>query len=242
MTLLPVSCTKAQSEQADGDDDNHNDPFLDILSASTIQYETVSRQTQWQLHQSAQSCVNSSLLELVVPLAAEPLGALDADELGAEPPLFVPDPPPCSEAPLSLPQLLVYHVLMAVLSDGLEQVPAHMVVNAPPDWVQTVWQKQDQAWSESLLPPLQLDCADVRTGQVCAHEGRLPLPCVSSCAVAVEARRMVATMLRSCIVLSNLWNASGRAQSSRSARSRQEMALSTPMSCRMGEVSDRTLQ
>jgi hypothetical protein len=94
------------------------------------------------------------------PLDAVLLGKLEgAEELLAGlllvpvPPLF----PPCSEAPLSLPQLLVYHASMAVLSLGLVQDVAHMVVRAPPEAVQTFWQKQDQAWREVLEPPLHVD-------------------------------------------------------------------------------------
>jgi hypothetical protein len=124
------------------------------------------------------------------------------------PPLF----PPCSEAPLSLPQLLVYHVLMAELSLGFVQEVAHMVVSEPPEAVQTFWQKQDQAWREVLEPPLHCDWAWVRMEHDCPHDGRLPLPCVRSCAAAVEARSKEGKRLRRCIVLSELWNADGCTQ------------------------------
>ena len=115
----------------------------------------MDEQTQWQLHQSEHPCEYASLL--VSPVFAVVLGAADALPLGAEPPLFVPDPPPCSEAPLSLPQLFVYHVLIAVLSLGFVQDEAHIVVNAPPEPVHTVWQKHDQAARDVLDPPLQDD-------------------------------------------------------------------------------------
>lgn len=92
-----------------------------------------------------------------VPLLAVVLGRLEAAELAA-PVLPVPVPvPPCSEAPLSLPQLAVYQVEMAVLSVALEQELAHMVVRAPLDDDQTFLQKQAQTETESLDAPLHCD-------------------------------------------------------------------------------------
>ena len=140
------------------------------------------------------------------------LGTLEGPAELLAPPLFVPVPPvlpPCSEAPLSLPQLAVYQVPMAVLSVGLVQEVAHMVVRAPAEAFQTAWQKQDQALREVLEPPLHCDWAWVRTEQDCPHDGRLPLPWVSSCAAAVEARRRAESSVRGCIVLWPLWNANG---------------------------------
>lgn len=139
------------------------------------------RQTQWQLIQFGHSFVFSP--STYDPPAEVVLGALDgAMELLA--PLFVPVPPElpplCSEAPLSLPQLSVYQVSMAVLSEGLVHVEAHMVVSAPFEAVQTCWQKQDQAVREVLEPPLHCCWACVRMVQDCPQAGRLPLPCVRS--------------------------------------------------------------
>ena len=129
---------------------------------------------------------------------AELLAALLDPDPGEPPVLVVP---PCSEAPLSLPQLAVYQVSMALLSVGLVQEVAHMVVSAPADAFQTAWQKQDQAEREVLEPPLHCDWAVVRTEQDRPHDGRLPLPWVSSWAEAVEARRRAERRVRGCIVL-----------------------------------------
>ena len=104
------------------------------------------------------------------------------------PPLPVP-PPPCSEAPLSLPQLSVYHVPMAVLSLGSLQEVAHMVVRAPLEADQTFLQKHAHVLTSALDVPPHCCWAWVRTAQDEPHDGRLPLPCWSSCADAAEARR-----------------------------------------------------
>jgi hypothetical protein len=139
------------------------------------------------------------------PLAAVVLGRVEGTAELLAAPLFVPVPPvlpPCSEAPLSLPQLAVYQVSMALSSAGSVQEVAHMVVRAPAEAFQTAWQKQDQALREVLAAPLHCDWAWVRTEQDCPHDGRSPLPWVSSCAEAVEARRRRAeSSVRGCIVL-----------------------------------------
>lgn len=94
------------------------------------------------------------------------LGRAAAPEELAAPLLFVlvpvpvpvpPEEPPCSEAPLSLPQLLVYHVSIAVLSLGSVHVVAQTVARDSPEAVQTFLQKQDHAVRLVLLPPLHCD-------------------------------------------------------------------------------------
>jgi hypothetical protein len=90
---------------------------------------------------------------------------------------------------LSLPQLLVYHCSTAVLSVGAVQEVAHTVVRAPPDAAQTFLQKQAHALREEPELPPHVDCAWVRMEQDWPHEGRLPMPCLRSCAEVSGGRR-----------------------------------------------------
>ena len=125
-------------------------------------------------------------------------------ELLAPPLVSVPLPPllplPCSEAPLSLPQLLLYHVATAVLSVGSVQEVAHMVVMAPFEFDHTVLQKHVHAVGSVLEAPLHDVCAPVSTLHVCPHAGRVPRPCVRSWAEAVEVKRRAVAICNSFIV------------------------------------------
>ena len=88
---------------------------------------------------------------------------------------------PCSDAPLSLPQLAIYHDATAALSGVLVQMSLHALARSSFDACQTLGQKQDQE-----VP--QLDWADVRTEHCCAQAGSWPWPDVRSCAADIVAR------------------------------------------------------
>jgi len=112
-----------------------------------------------------------------------------ADELVAVVPLA------CSDAPLSLPQLLLNHVVTCWLSTALVQTEAQMPAGVLCMDVHTDWQKQDQMVVSVVLVPPHVCSAVVSVVQLVAHDGSALLPSVRSWA-EVEAMREERRMVR----------------------------------------------